>query len=654
MNPLTQAVGAALLHLVWQATAIAVGLAIVLAGMARRSAHARYVASGAALVLVLAAFVGTALRAYDPMVPAPAPAAGPLETAKAVVAEAAPPARDRLEVWSARLQRALPAVVALWLAGVGLLAARLLVSWSRVRRLAREGVAPQELVWEAAAARLAEALGVRRAVRLLESRAVEVPGVIGALRPVILLPVSALTGLSPAEIEMLLAHELAHVRRHDYLLNLLQSVVETLFFFHPAVWWISRRVREEREHCCDDLAIAVCGSPVRYARALTRLEELRSAPRLVPAATGGPLLGRIRRLAGQGTEARGQGAPWAAAFVLLAILALLAFSPSLPSPAQAGTTAEQTPAVPQPAADVQVPSPGAGSLAVPVPVQVAIPVNLAIPVSVPLVLPALAGLNGAADRPDNAEEAEDVEDPHPARRGVRPSIDELISLKAAGVDGAYIKAMRELFPTMTLRQASSLGATGVTPEYVREMRELGFRVESASAASSLRAVGVTAEFVQSMRKAGLDLTRADDATSLAAVGVTPDYIADMRNLGFDVRNVEEVAGLRAVGVTPEYVREMRDTKLAVRTASDAQSLQAVGVTAEWLAAMRQAGVEIDDVSDAAGLRAVGVTPDFVRRLARAGYANLTVSELQNLAAQGIDASFIEEMEQYRKKERDVR
>ena len=73
---------------------------------------------------------------------------------------------------------------------------------------------------------------------------------------------------------MVLAHELAHIRRHDFLVNLLQTVVETLLFYHPAVWWMSRRVRVEREHCCDDLAVAVCGEPARYARALARLEEL--------------------------------------------------------------------------------------------------------------------------------------------------------------------------------------------------------------------------------------------------------------------------------------------------------------------------------------------------------------------------------------------
>ena len=91
-----------------------------------------------------------------------------------------------------------------------------------------------------------------------------------------LLPASALAGLSPQQLEAILAHELAHIRRHDYLVNLLQTLVETLLFYHPAVWWLSRRIRIERENCCDDLAVSLCGDPVAYAKALADLEELRA------------------------------------------------------------------------------------------------------------------------------------------------------------------------------------------------------------------------------------------------------------------------------------------------------------------------------------------------------------------------------------------
>ena len=133
-----------------------------------------------------------------------------------------------------------------------------------------------------------------------------VPTAIGWLRPVVLLPASAFTGLTPRQLETILAHELAHIRRHDYLFNLLQSVAETLLFYHPAAWWVSRRVRQERELVCDDLAVAATGDALTYARALTQVERLRkSAPRLAVAADGGQLRTRVLRLVGAEPRSRG-------------------------------------------------------------------------------------------------------------------------------------------------------------------------------------------------------------------------------------------------------------------------------------------------------------------------------------------------------------
>ena len=147
--------------------------------------------------------------------------------------------------------------------------------------------APVAEQWQMAAVRLSRRLHIATPVKLLESTLVDVPTVIGWLKPVMLLPASALAGLAPAQLEAIFAHELAHVRRHDYLVNLLQTVVETLLFYHPAVWWLSARIRAERENCCDDLAVALCGDPVAYARALADLEELRgTGGRLVMAANG--------------------------------------------------------------------------------------------------------------------------------------------------------------------------------------------------------------------------------------------------------------------------------------------------------------------------------------------------------------------------------
>jgi len=184
-----------------------------------------------------------------------------------------------------------------WGIGVCLLGLHLLGGGMQVARLRRSAsplVAPDPIE---ALHRLATRLGLTSDVQLFESWSIDVPAVIGWLRPAIVVPISALAGLSTSHFEAILAHELAHVRRRDYLVNVVQRVIETLLFYHPAVWWVSGWIRREREHCCDEIAAGACGDRVRYARALRALEELRAdTPALAMGARGGDLLVRIARL----------------------------------------------------------------------------------------------------------------------------------------------------------------------------------------------------------------------------------------------------------------------------------------------------------------------------------------------------------------------
>ena len=155
-------------------------------------------------------------------------------------------------------------MVLVWLLGVLGLTARVLGGLFFTQRLMRCENHLIGIHWQERLKHLSKPLRLRKQVRLLESTLVQVPTTVGWLRPVVLLPASALTGLTPQQLELILAHELAHIRRHDYLVNLFQVAVETLLFYHPAVWWVSRQIRIEREHACDDLAVAVCGDPVAY------------------------------------------------------------------------------------------------------------------------------------------------------------------------------------------------------------------------------------------------------------------------------------------------------------------------------------------------------------------------------------------------------
>ncbi|TWU04801.1 M56 family metallopeptidase [Stieleria varia] len=193
----------------------------------------------------------------------------------------------------------LTTMMSAWLLGVALLSVRPLVGWRSVRRLRRVGIvdAPQSAI--DAMRDVSQKLGISRAITIVESTLVEVPTVIGWLRPLILLPASAVTGLSREQLEAVIAHELAHVRRYDYLVNAIQVLLETIFYYHPAVWWVSRSMRIERERCCDEIAVGLTGKRTEYAKLLLRLEETRGTAVIVnPAlsATGGTLMERIKSL----------------------------------------------------------------------------------------------------------------------------------------------------------------------------------------------------------------------------------------------------------------------------------------------------------------------------------------------------------------------
>jgi beta-lactamase regulating signal transducer with metallopeptidase domain len=278
-----------------------------------RGSNVRYVAACCALALMLLLpaatvwkFVGAASRARVEEAPEAAaepgefvvePAGAGRLSEKTVTPSAGSIRPTRGGFATELAAHLLPWLTLVWLAGVMLMSARTLGGLILARRLKLRGARPVCEFWREKAARVARKLSVSGPVRVLESSLVCVPTAVGWLRPAVLLPASAFTGLTPRQLEAVLAHELAHIRRHDYLLNVLQTAVETLLFYHPAVWWVSRQIRAEREHACDDMAVLVTGDALTYARALTRIERLRATgPRLAMAADGGSLRSRVLRL----------------------------------------------------------------------------------------------------------------------------------------------------------------------------------------------------------------------------------------------------------------------------------------------------------------------------------------------------------------------
>ncbi|MCY3763011.1 MAG: M56 family metallopeptidase, partial [Gemmatimonadetes bacterium] len=332
MHPLVQSLGWTLLHFVWQGSLVAAAFAAVNALLGERSANLRYAAASTAMLVMTACVPVTFYLVYSSQPVSPGvgvePASSfetpellrpvdgdshraihlppPVGSGRVLNSHSSPgQAVPSITTYTARdlLLSLLPWVVGFWVIGVLALSMRLLGAWACMLVLVRSRSRAASGQWCGTVDLLRKKLGIDRPIKFLETASVEVPVVFGWLRPALLLPVTAFTGLSPDQVEAILIHELAHIRRHDYLVNLLQSVAETLLFYHPAIWWISRHMRVEREYCCDDIASSQSKDTLTYVTALSQLEERRGvALNLAVAAAGGSLLERVRRLCNVGAS----------------------------------------------------------------------------------------------------------------------------------------------------------------------------------------------------------------------------------------------------------------------------------------------------------------------------------------------------------------
>ena len=280
--------GWAVVHSLWQCTFLAGLAALALSTLPDRRARTRHFIAFATLLAMVVLPLGTALASADPIG----------DNVRRPLMRAMDDTIGLQSVLSVRAM-VVPAAGVLWLAGLTLYLVRVGREWRRAQQLQRLDLDTAGEPVEAVVEELRSKLSVRTSVNVQRSGRASVPMVLGWLRPVILLPAGAAAALAPRQLRAVLAHELAHVRRRDYLANLIQMAAETMLFHHPAARWISHRIRTEREYCCDDVAIGVGEDAVEYARALAALDDARDDCRLAVAAASGTLLDRIQRIAGQ-------------------------------------------------------------------------------------------------------------------------------------------------------------------------------------------------------------------------------------------------------------------------------------------------------------------------------------------------------------------
>ena len=628
---LLDSLGWTLVHFIWQGAALAALFAVTNAVC--RRASTRYALAVITLALMMAAPVITFTKlmgAKDPAVRYGARGA----FARAVkpregVFLPARPGAPTPEIPASQNDGILWFVEA-WFLGVLLLSLRTAGGLFLIERMRREVKPVGRQLYEKYLA-LQRKMGLERVIRYCQCVELDAPAVLGWFRPVVLLPARALTGLSEEQMAMVIAHELAHIRRLDCFVNLFQIGAETLLFYHPAVWWVSQRIRAEREHCCDDEAVAVCGDAVNYARALTLMEEWRTAPSLVMAANRSPLSERVVRLLGLDGAAGGFRVAGLAVGVACLAGALLAGNAFL-GVARAALGSTANPNHRQERSSLTVAGEQGSSSVI-----VVRPANADAPAK------HFAAIEQAGkDKENELKEKKQARDDEQAGKesyidaleaaGFKSlTADELIAMKIQGVTPAYIKEIHDLGMKPSVEEFIGMRVQGITPEYVRDMRGLAPKL-GIDELIGMKVQGITPQYANDMRGLGLEYD-PENLIGMKVQGITPEYVKGMQALGFKP-DTEELIGMKVQGITPDYVKAMKATGLNPDV-DNLIGMKVQGITPEYVKGMQDAGFKNLDVDELIGAKVQGITPGFIDRARKHGFQDLTLDKLIALKQAGV-------------------
>ena len=608
--------GLSLLHFLWQGAVLAVLAAASMAVV--RKASTRYALAIGALLAMVAApvFTYVALRESSPVF-------------AAAVQNSAPAIANAVNLVSHRIATKgqssfvsgslLTTFVELWFVGVLLFSLRTAGGFFLVARLRRRDSKPMSATVVALCREMQNRLGITRAIRYCESLHLDAPAVVGWFRPVVLLPISALTGLTELQLRAVIAHELAHIRRLDAFFNLFQVAAETLLFYHPAVWWLSKRIRAERENCCDDVALAVCGNPAEYARALALMEEWRVAPSFAMAANRGPLASRVTRLLGLSEKASSLRNAGVAFGILCLAAALLAGNALFGlvrtakaqsfEPSSTGTTVAVRNGV--------------------IVVTAARPASQSKPIPPPSPAPT------STQEPTPAPKSQSYIDGMKAEGFENLSADDLIAMKVQGITPQYIHEIRAEGLKPTADELVGMKVQGITPEYIHQVRAMNLNPDVDSLIG-MKVQGITPQYVEEMRKLGFQ-PDTDQLIGMKVQGITPAYVEEMRKLGFKP-DTDQLIGMKVQGITPEYVHQL--SELNIRPdADDLIGMKVQGVNADYVRSIRATGLN-PDKDEWIALKVQGVSEDFIKGLQAAGFKP-DVDEIVGAKVQGITPQFIE-------------
>jgi beta-lactamase regulating signal transducer with metallopeptidase domain len=622
MNHHLESLGWTLVHFCWQAAAIALVYWLTDAVLRKARSQTRYVlALGTMLLMLVSALAtfayeetrgGTGLSSSSPAMVA---------IGATISSDLAPMAGLKTSDATAQpvllhLSQFLPLLDVAWLLGVACLSTRTIGGWRLIHRLRRSALLQAPEVVYVNFVRLCERLGITRQVSLYISDHIQGPLTMGIVRSLVILPASALMALSPEQLEAVLAHELAHVRRADYFWNLIQTMVETLLFFHPAVWWLGSRLRQQRELCCDDVAVESCADPLVYATALLRLEERRSQRLSLAMALDGhkPWSGlslRIARILGETTGEKGprEFVPVPLAGICAVFLLVLLPMPQL----FAGLRKNQQPQTAPPAVSARpafTSAPTTINFAAPVVSNVVRDRSTAS--SAPQMaqvapLPAAGNGDAAVIATEDAQ-GSGKGSGEGAGYGAGGNAEQATTGDASPHKPDYIDGMRAAGYDVDIDKYVGMKVQGITPEYAQAMANVGFGKPSADDLIAMKVHGVTPEYVSQLRAAGLQPGKFGDLVSYRIFKVTPEFMSAMKAAGFDSIPPEKLVALRVHNVTPEYARTVKQ-QYPNATIDELVQLRIFHIDDAFLAAAKRHGFTSLSIEKLVQLRISGVMGD---------------------------------------------
>lgn len=654
MNFLTgkivQAICWTLLHSLWQGLLLAIVTGVVMVASKKAGSAVRYKILSAIFIafVVMAGItfynqlqsVAATPAAQLVQTPTQAAATTPLPAQHIVtpVAETVNTRQQYLHSFVNYFNRNASLIVTVWFIIFMAQCVKILSGLVHIQRIRHYKTSAAPAFWEERIMQLAARLNIKKHILLLESAIIKVPAVVGFLKPTILLPLGLLNNLSQEEVESILMHELAHIRRKDYLFNLLQCFIDIIFFFNPAVLWISSLIRSERENCCDDIAINETKNKKQFIQALVSFHQYNAtvSKYAMPfAARQNKLVDRVRRIVNN----RNQTLNPAEKIVLVACMVVFGIAFVTVSNGQTDKTKKKQPQT----SSASQAKPDEGSSQKPKSNTQKVNVNNNADVNKQNNIEA-AGNNVSAND-DGRNSRDDNEYGYYSDFGFNNlSVDKLIELRNAGASHGYLKGLQAAgIKITTPDNAIELRNHGVSVNLLSSLSAMGYKNINADEAIELVDHGVNAEYIKGLNSSGFTNVSLKDAVELRDHGVSVDYINEMRQAGFSNLKLDKYTEMREHGVTAQFVNDLKKEGVTNLTADKAIEYRDQGFDVSFLSSLRQAGYSNVTVEQAMDARNHGVNTNYINNLKKFGFKDLTLEKVTELRDHGVTAAFIDKM-----------